>query len=79
MIGCRIEFYRDVFGVPFKVARGTVDIHAARDLDRAIEAAKIRFARASRIADWRLRADHFEVESCRGRPSVKPSPEIRLS
>ena len=72
MIGCRIAFYRDVFGVPFKVARGTVEIQAARDLDRAVEAAKVRFARNSRIPDWRLRADHLRIEWCRDRPEAAP-------
>ena len=73
MMDCRIGFYRDVFGVPFKVARGTVEIHSARNLDRAVEVAKIRFAWASRIPDWRLRADHIEVEWCRTRSAAKPT------
>ena len=72
-MNCRIDFYRDVFGVPFKVARGTVEVHSARDLDRAVKAAKIRFARASCIPDWRLRADHIEVEWCRTVSATKPT------
>src|SRR3712207_4308397 len=65
IVDCRTGFHRNVFGVPFKVACGMVEIHSARDLGRAVEAAKIRPARASRIADWRLRADHIKVEWCR--------------
>ncbi len=62
MIGCRMSFYKDVLGVPFPAAGGAVDMRAARDLNRAVEAAKLRFSRASGISDWRLRADHVGVE-----------------
>lgn len=61
MVGCSIHFYRKIFGLPFAVAQGTVQIRSARDEVRAIEAAKRRFERRFGIRDWRSRADSFDV------------------
>lgn len=42
--------------------QGFVTIHLARDRDRAIEAAKHRFARKRKIKRWDMHADTFEVD-----------------
>ncbi|GAB6844730.1 hypothetical protein HNR00_000267 [Methylorubrum rhodinum] len=51
----RIQFAKEIFGVPFTV--GHVDITRARDAGRALRAAEIRFARTRGVADWRECAD----------------------
>jgi hypothetical protein len=61
MFACTIHFYRTVFGVPFAVAKGSIEIRSARDETRAIEAAKLRFARRHRLLSWTLRADTFDM------------------
>ncbi|WP_342151920.1 hypothetical protein [Methylorubrum sp. SB2] len=55
MSSYRIQFAKEIFGVPFTV--GHVDISRARDAGRAIRAAEIRFARSHGVTDWRERAD----------------------
>ena len=61
-MGYRVTFYRQVLGVSFRVPYGVVEIRSARDLGRAIAAAKIKFARRLGIANWRNRADVVDVE-----------------
>lgn len=51
----RIQFAKEIFGVPFTV--GQVEITRARDPGRALRAAEIRFARTHGVTDWRERAD----------------------
>lgn len=51
----RIHFAREILGVPFRV--GSVDIARAKDQDRALRAAELRFARQHGVTDWRERAD----------------------
>jgi hypothetical protein len=51
----RIHFTKEILGVPFTV--GSVEIAKARDPDRALRAAEIRFARQHGLIDWRERAD----------------------
>ena len=58
---CWVHFYRSLFGVPFAVPRGRVEIRLARDEARAIEAAKRKFARRQGVPDWSLRADRFDI------------------
>ncbi|KQT45568.1 hypothetical protein ASG52_15585 [Methylobacterium sp. Leaf456] len=55
MSSYRIQFAKEIFGVPFTV--GHVDISRARDAGRALRAAEIRFARNHGVTDWRERAD----------------------
>lgn len=50
-----IHFAKEILGVPFTV--GQVQITRARDPERALRAAEIRFARAHGVEDWRERAD----------------------
>jgi hypothetical protein len=61
MFACTVHFYRTVFGVPFAVAKGSIEIRSARDEIRAIEAAKLRFARRHQLLSWTLRADTFDM------------------
>ncbi|GJE26281.1 hypothetical protein [Methylobacterium organophilum] len=51
----RIDFAKQILGVPFKV--GSVEIARARDPERALRAAELRFARLHGVLDWRERAD----------------------
>lgn len=56
----RVRFCRDIWGVPFEV--GAVTIRRARDPERALQAAGLRFARQAGLPDWRLRADHAVID-----------------
>ncbi|TGE02560.1 hypothetical protein [Methylobacterium nonmethylotrophicum] len=51
----RVLFAKQILGVPFTV--GTVEITRARDPERAVRAAALRFARQHGVEDWRERAD----------------------
>ncbi|GJE59812.1 hypothetical protein [Methylobacterium trifolii] len=55
----RVDFAKDILGVPFTV--GSVEIQRARDPDRARRAAELRFARQYGLGDWRERADRAVV------------------
>lgn len=46
-----------------------IDIHRAKSRDRAIQAAKKRFARREGIADWQIRASIIEVEEIGAAPA----------
>ncbi len=55
----RVHFAKQILGVPFTV--GFVEIARARDPERALKAAEIRFARARGVTDWRERADTADL------------------
>ncbi|AWI91324.1 MULTISPECIES: hypothetical protein [Methylorubrum] len=55
----RVHFAKQILGVPFTV--GFVEIARARDPERALKAAEIRFARARGVTDWRERADTVDL------------------
>lgn len=55
----RIEFAKEILGVPFPV--GSVEIARARDATRALRAAELRFARQHGLLDWRERADTADI------------------
>lgn len=55
MSNYRVQFAKQILGVPFTV--GSVEIVRARDPERALRAAEIRFARSHGVLDWRERAD----------------------
>jgi hypothetical protein len=60
----RVRFIKrlcDDTGHQHKCVEGVVDIHRARDRDRAVQAAKRRFERIKRIPRWDLYADTFEL------------------
>jgi ribulose-5-phosphate 4-epimerase/fuculose-1-phosphate aldolase len=61
MFACTIHFYRTVFGVPFAVPKGSIEIRSAHNEGRAIEAAKLRLARRHRLFAWTLIADTFDM------------------
>jgi hypothetical protein len=63
MVGCVVYFYKKVLGVPFYLPQGAVRISLARSEDRAIAAAKLRFARRLGVQDWNVRADSFDLVS----------------
>lgn len=52
----------DDTGHQHKCVEGVVDIHSAKNRDRAVQAAKHRFERMKRIPRWDLYADTFELE-----------------
>lgn len=65
MSGYRICFFNDLpndRGHMFHCCQRTVEIRVAKSKDRAIEAAKRRFARAEHIPRWEVHARSFEVE-----------------
>jgi hypothetical protein len=59
--GFRVIFSRVLLGVPFPVA--SIDVRRARDPERAVRAAELRFIRRIGLEDWRERADTVEVEA----------------
>jgi hypothetical protein len=61
VVSCIVYFYKKVFGVPFSLPQGSVRISCARSEARAVEAAKLRFARSHCVEDWILRADSFDL------------------
>ncbi len=61
MFACTIHFYRTVLGVPFAIPKGSIEIRSARNETRAVEAAKLRFARRHRLLTWTLMADAFDM------------------
>lgn len=62
----RVLFAKQILGVPFTV--GTVEITRARDPERAVRAATLRFARQHGVEDWRERADVAEVDGVAATP-----------
>ena len=56
----KVSFSKEIFGVPFLVA--LIEIRLARNIERALRAAELRFERHHALADWRLRADMTMVE-----------------
>jgi hypothetical protein len=46
----------------FRCCQRTIVIRAARSRERAVKAAKLRFARQEGIRDWKLHAAKIEVE-----------------
>ena len=63
MVNCVVYFYKKVLGVPFSLPQGAVRIVSARNEERAVEAAKRRFARRYKVADWSIRADCCDMVS----------------
>jgi len=56
----RVTFAKEVLGLRFPIA--SVEVRHARNADRALRAAEIKFTRHYGI-DWRMRADVEEVEA----------------
>ena len=60
MSAFRITFSKLLLGLPFEIA--AIDVRNARDPERALKAAELKFERWSGIEDWRLRADVVNVD-----------------
>ena len=61
----RSRFFNDLTnssGHLFHCCQAEVEVAAAKSPERAIEAAKRRFCRREKIADWRVRGHAIEVE-----------------
>ena len=61
----RVTFFKNLLssdGHPFKCIQRAIDIRHARDADRAVEAAELRYERLHRVHDWTLYADFLELE-----------------
>ena len=56
----RVTFAKEVLGLRFPIA--SVEVRHARDADRALRAAELKFSRHFGM-DWRMRADVEEVEA----------------
>lgn len=65
MTAYRVSFFNELTnssGKLVKVCQRSVDIRVARTRDRAIEAAKKRFARLEHVGQWWLHARLVEIE-----------------
>jgi hypothetical protein len=60
----------------FRCCQRSIEIRVARTPERAIEAAKKRFARLEGIRDWKLHAAFIEVEAIEA-IDIEPRPERR--
>lgn len=61
----KVSFFKDLLsddGHRFKCLQRAIEIHRARSLDRAVQAAECRYARWHRVGDWHVHADSLEVE-----------------
>ena len=61
----RVSFVNELpndSGHMFRCCQQSFEIYRARSRERAIEAAKLRFARHQAVRDWRARATAIEVE-----------------
>ena len=56
----RVTFAKEVLGLRFHIA--SVEVRHARDADRALRAAELKFSRQYGM-DWRMRADVEQVEA----------------
>jgi hypothetical protein len=66
MTSYRVSFLNEItneYGRERKVCRRSIVIRSARTPERAIEAAKRRFARLEGVSDWCLRAHEVEWEA----------------
>ena len=61
----KVSFFKDLLssdGHRFKCLQRAIEIHRARSLDRAVQAAERRYERLHRTHDWQVHADSLEVE-----------------
>jgi hypothetical protein len=69
----RVSFFKALLssdGHQFRCLQQSIVIRRARNVERAVEAAKRRFERRCRVTDWRLCADGVELEMEHG-PSAQ--------
>lgn len=62
-----MNFCRTYLAVQFSVAAGTVELRSARGEERAVAAAKFRFARRFGFDDWSMVADQVSIVCQEGR------------
>jgi hypothetical protein len=61
----QVSFFKDLLssdGHQFRCLQRSIVIRRTKSEERALEAAKRRFERLCRVADWRLYADGVELE-----------------
>jgi len=81
MTAYRVSFFNELTnsrGTLYKVCQRSVEIRTARSLDRAVEAAKKRFARLEHVGEWRLHARLFEVEPLANEQAGAAPPAVPL-
>ena len=62
----------------FRCCQRSIIIRSARTSDRAIEAAKKRFARLEGICDWKIHASQIEIETVEAEPEPRgAAPDVR--
>jgi hypothetical protein len=62
----RVTFFKNLVnsnGHQFKCQQGMVEIHCARNRERALEAAQRRYERAKNVGNWTIYADIAELEA----------------
>jgi len=65
MSAYRVTFLRklrNVRGEPVQAEYRAIGIRVAREPERAVAAAKKRFARLEGVTHWRLRADYVDID-----------------
>jgi hypothetical protein len=60
----------------FRCCQRSILIRAARTPERAIEAAKMRFARLEAIRDWQIHASLIEIEPIALEPTLPSLPSL---
>ena len=75
MASYRVTFFKHLVssdGHPFNCPQRTIDIRSAKNSDRAIKAAQLRYGRLAHCCDWKLRADEFRLETVGDTPDRRP-------
>jgi hypothetical protein len=62
----RVSFSKRISGVPFTIT--SVVVRSARNPERALRVAQLKFMRWSGITHWRVRADEAKIEPLRSLP-----------
>ncbi|MBV8935287.1 MAG: hypothetical protein JO095_05740 [Alphaproteobacteria bacterium] len=74
----RVSFINDILqgGTLFHCRQRSMMMRAARNPERAVEAAKKRFARLEGICNWNIHAGQIEFEPI-NLPGIRPSTEAK--
>jgi hypothetical protein len=78
MTSYRVFFINEIprNGKLFRCCQRSIVIRSARNLERAIEAAKKRFARLEGIPDWKIHAGLIELESIKRQAEPENSSQM---
>jgi hypothetical protein len=74
----RVSFFKYLLnsdGHQFRCLQQSIVIHRAKNIDRAVEAAKRRYERRCHVHDWSLYADSLELQVS-GKTSVISPPAV---